>query len=67
MSVLGPLDIGAVLGHHHDAGAVEVGEDVDLSRVPLPADLAAAVEGETEAGIPKKKPTRAKRAPVKAE
>jgi len=48
--------------------APPVGE-VDLSKVELPADVAAVVEGETEEGValPKKKPVRAKRPVVKAE
>ncbi|MDB6095105.1 MAG: ribosomal protein [Verrucomicrobia bacterium] len=52
------------------AGAVETplapGE-VDLSKIDLPADVVAAVEGESEASAAKKKPVRAKKAPVKAE
>ena len=42
--------------------------EVDLSKVQLPADVAAAVEGEAEvAGAPKRKIIRARKAPVKAE
>jgi small subunit ribosomal protein S2 len=48
------------------AAAAGVEEDVDLSKVELPAGVAAtAVDGESEAA--KKKPVRAKKAPVKAE
>jgi small subunit ribosomal protein S2 len=52
------------------AAAPAATEDVDLSRVELPADVAAVVEGEGEAANPaaaKKKPVRAKRPAVKAE
>jgi small subunit ribosomal protein S2 len=41
--------------------------EVDLSKIDLPADVVAAVEGESEAAAAKKKPLKAKRAPVKAE
>ena len=44
--------------------------EVDLSKVELPADVAAVVEGEVEAAPAaalKKKPIRAKRPAVKAE
>jgi small subunit ribosomal protein S2 len=42
--------------------------EVDLSKIDLPADVVAAVEGEDAAMVAaKKKPVRAKRAPVKAE
>jgi small subunit ribosomal protein S2 len=41
--------------------------EIDLSKVELPADVAAAVEGEIDAGALKRKPVRARRAPVKAE
>jgi small subunit ribosomal protein S2 len=47
-------------------GAVAT-EAVDLSKVALPSDVVAVVEGETEVVAPKKKPVRAKRAVVKAE
>lgn len=48
------------------AAAAGIDEDADLSKVELPAGVAA--EGETEAAAAaKKKPTRAKKAPVKAE
>lgn len=50
------------------AAAAGIDGDVDLSKVELPKDVAVAVEGsETEAGLPKKKIVRAKKAPVKAE
>ena len=43
--------------------------EVDLSKVELPPDVAAVVEGEgeTEAGLPKKRLVRARKAVVKAE
>ncbi len=42
--------------------------EVDLSKIDLPADVVAVVEGDAEAIVPAaKKPTRAKKAPVKAE
>ena len=42
--------------------------EVDLSKIDLPADVVAVVEGDAEAVVPAaKKPTRAKKAPVKAE
>jgi len=43
--------------------------EIDLSKVELPADVAAAVEGEVEVdvGTIKRKALRARRAPVKAE
>ena len=41
--------------------------EVDLSKVALPAGVEAVVEGETETAAAKKKPVRARRAPVKAE
>ena len=48
------------------AAAAGLDEDADLSKVELPAG--AVVEGDTEAAaVAKKKPTRAKKAPVKAE
>jgi small subunit ribosomal protein S2 len=50
------------------AGAAAGTEQVDLSRVEIPAEAPAAVEGEADAAAPKKKPaTRAKRPVVKAE
>jgi small subunit ribosomal protein S2 len=49
------------------AAAAGIEEDIDLSKVELPADVAAVVEGETEGVVPKKKPLRPKKAPVKAE
>ena len=42
-------------------------DDVDPAKVELPAEVAAEVEGETEAAAAKKKTTRAKRPVVKAE
>lgn len=50
----------------HGAVAETAGE-VDLSKVDLPADAVEVVEGEDAAAAPKKKTTRAKKAPVKAE
>ena len=48
--------------------AVTADGEIDLSKVELPADIAAVVEGETDAvALAKKKPLRAKKAPVKAE
>jgi small subunit ribosomal protein S2 len=41
--------------------------EVDLSKVALPADIAAAVEGETEVAATKRKSSRPKKALVKAE
>jgi small subunit ribosomal protein S2 len=41
--------------------------EIDLSKVDLPADVAAVVEGETEATAPKRKIVRPKKALVKAE
>jgi small subunit ribosomal protein S2 len=49
------------------AAAAGLTEEIDLSKVELPADVAAVVEGETEGQVPKKKLVRAKKAPVKAE
>jgi small subunit ribosomal protein S2 len=55
-------------GDQQAAAAAAGAEQVDLSRVEIPAEAAAAVEGEAEAAAPKKKPaTRAKRPVVKAE
>jgi small subunit ribosomal protein S2 len=52
-----------------DAAAGTTAAEVDLSKIELPADVAAVVEGEveTEAGLPKKRITRARKAVVKAE
>lgn len=58
----GTADLRAV----NAAGAESVGE-IDLDKIELPPEVAAVVEGETEAGAPKKKVVRAKKAPVKAE
>jgi small subunit ribosomal protein S2 len=48
--------------------AASTGE-VDLSKIQMPAEIAAVVEGEVEgvAGAPKRKVLRSRRAPVKAE
>ena len=52
-----------------DAAAGTTAAEVDLSKIELPADVAAVVESEaeTEAGLPKKRITRARKAVVKAE
>jgi small subunit ribosomal protein S2 len=42
-------------------------EEIDLSKVDLPADLAAVIEGDVDATAPKRKPIRARKALVKAE
>ena len=49
------------------AAAAGIEGEIDLSKVELPADVAAVVEGETDGVVPKKKIVRAKKAPVKAE
>ncbi len=49
------------------AAAAGIEEEIDLSKVELPAGVAAVVEGETEGIVSKKKLVRAKKAPVKAE
>jgi len=49
------------------AAAAGIEEEIDLSKVDLPADIAAVVEGEAEGIVPKKKAVRPKKAPVKAE
>jgi small subunit ribosomal protein S2 len=49
------------------AAAAGIEGEIDLSKVELPADVAAVVEGETDGIVPKKKIVRAKKAPVKAE
>ena len=50
------------------APGVEAPEpEIDLSKVDLPADVAAVVEGETDAAVPKRKVVRPKKALVKAE
>lgn len=65
-SARGQADLKAVTAAA--AAAAGVDADVDLSKVELPPEVAAVVEGETEAApIVKKKPVRAKKAPVKAE
>jgi small subunit ribosomal protein S2 len=40
---------------------------IDLSKVEIPSEIAAVVEGEVEPGVVAKKPVRAKKAAVKAE
>ena len=42
-------------------------EAIDLSKVEIPSEIAAVVEGEVEPGVVAKKPVRAKKAAVKAE
>jgi small subunit ribosomal protein S2 len=49
------------------AAAAGIEGEIDLSKVELPADVAAVVDGETDGVVPKKKIVRAKKAPVKAE
>ena len=49
------------------AAAAGIEGEIDLSKVDLPADVAAVVEGESDGILPKKKIVRAKKAPVKAE
>jgi len=49
------------------AAAAGIEGEIDLSKVELPADVAAVVEGETDGVVAKKKIVRAKKAPVKAE
>jgi small subunit ribosomal protein S2 len=49
------------------AGVEAPETEIDLSKVDLPADVAAVVEGETEATVPKRKVVRPKKALVKAE
>ena len=63
----GAADIKATTEAATAAGTVAA--EVDLSKVELPPEVAAVVEGEgeTEAGLPKKRVTRARKAPVKAE
>jgi small subunit ribosomal protein S2 len=60
---------GVTAGVEETAPVVASAGEVDLSKVELPADVAAVVEVETEGGavIPKKKTVRAKRPVVKAE
>jgi small subunit ribosomal protein S2 len=48
-------------------GAEAPEPEIDLSKVDLPADVAAVVEGETDATVPKRKVVRPKKALVKAE
>jgi small subunit ribosomal protein S2 len=47
--------------------AAPVSTEVDLSKIELPADVAAAVEGETDVAVLKRKPVRPRKALVKAE
>jgi small subunit ribosomal protein S2 len=49
------------------AGIPTSAEDVDLTKVELPPDVVAVVEGEGEVVVAPKKPVRPKRAVVKAE
>lgn len=61
----GAADLKGVTAGVHPVSATEV----DLSKIDLPADVVAVVEGDAEAIVPPaaKKPTRVKKAPVKAE
>jgi small subunit ribosomal protein S2 len=49
------------------AGEVASADQVDLSKVEIPASVVDVVEGEAEAAAPKKKAVRAKKPAVKAE
>ena len=42
-------------------------ESIDLSKVEIPSEIAAAIEGAIEPGVAAQKPLRAKKAAVKAE
>ena len=48
-------------------GHVATAEDVDLSKVEIPSEIAAIVEGDAEPTVIAKKPVRPKKAVVKAE
>ncbi len=61
----GAADLKAVTAVAAEAVGETAGE-IDISKIELPADVAAVVEGE-EVVAAKKKPARAKKAPVKAE
>ncbi len=61
----GAADLKAAAGGA-EAAPLAPGE-VDLSKIDLPADVVAVVEGDAEVVVPAKKPARAKKAPVKAE
>jgi len=61
----GAADLKAVTAVAAEAVGEAAGE-IDISKIELPADVVAVVEGE-EAVAPKKKAVRAKKAPVKAE
>jgi len=65
----GTADLKAAATPAAEAAAPAAAAEIDLSKVELPPDIAPeVVEGETEASIAaKKKPVRAKKAPVKAE
>ncbi|MBX3751074.1 MAG: 30S ribosomal protein S2 [Opitutaceae bacterium] len=62
----GAADLKAVTAAAAEAVGEAAGE-VDISKIELPADVAAVVEGDEESTAPKKKAVRAKKAPVKAE
>jgi small subunit ribosomal protein S2 len=47
--------------------AVAEADEIDLSKVDLPADVAAVIEGEVDPTAPKRKPIRPRKALVKAE
>lgn len=66
----GAADLKAATAAVAAAAGVEASPEgeVDLSKIELPKDVAEEVEGESaETAAAKKKPTRAKKAPVKAE
>ncbi|MEO8377555.1 MAG: 30S ribosomal protein S2, partial [Candidatus Sumerlaeota bacterium] len=59
----GAADLRATQGASEIASA----DQIDLSKVELPADVAAVVDGDAEPAVVAKKPLRAKKAVVKAE
>jgi small subunit ribosomal protein S2 len=65
----GTADLKAAATPAAETAAPATAAEIDLSKVELPPDIAPeVVEGETEASLAaKKKPVRAKKAPVKAE
>jgi len=63
----GAADMKAAAGGTAGVAAPASADEVDLSKVELPPDVVAAVEGEGEAVAAPKKVTRPKRAVVKAE
>ncbi len=65
----GQADLKTTTAGIEAAAPAAAGDEEVLAKVDLPADVAAAVEGEGEAAAaaPKKRPTRARRPAVKAE